>query len=114
MLLQNTQECNLSLNWKLYDFVEENGASICQLKPAQALLDRAREGAPLMAEQLRRDQITGDCRTVHANERARGTIRSSVDGACNKLFACSCFARDQDGGVCGSNLRDKRECLLQG
>src|ERR1700693_46235 len=29
MLLQNTQECDLSLNWKLADFVEEDRASIC-------------------------------------------------------------------------------------
>src|SRR5260370_40501729 len=29
MLLQNTQECDLSLNWKLSDFVEEDRASIC-------------------------------------------------------------------------------------
>src|SRR5229473_3503130 len=29
MLLQNTQECDLSLRWKLSDFVEEKRASIC-------------------------------------------------------------------------------------
>jgi hypothetical protein len=29
MLLQNTQECDLSLNWKLSDFVEEDRGSIC-------------------------------------------------------------------------------------
>src|ERR1700722_2158872 len=63
MLLQNTQECDLSFNWKFSDFVEENRASICQFKPTQALLSRARKGALLMAEQLRSDKITGDCRT---------------------------------------------------
>src|SRR5258708_31464818 len=68
VLLQNTKQINLSLNWKFSDFVEENRASICQLKPTQALLSRAREGALLMAEQLRSDQIAGDCRTVHADE----------------------------------------------
>src|SRR5258708_2702739 len=74
VLLQNTQECNLSLNWKLSDFVEENRASICEFKPTRALLSRAREGALLMAEQLRSDQIAGDCRTVHTNESTRSTI----------------------------------------
>src|SRR6266849_5292678 len=29
MLLQNTKQSNLSLNWKFSDFVEENRASIC-------------------------------------------------------------------------------------
>ncbi len=69
VLLQNTQQSNLSLGWKFSDFVEENRASICYLKPTQALLSCAREGALLMPEQLRRDQIAGDCRTVHADER---------------------------------------------
>src|SRR5260221_4487785 len=48
MLLQNTKQCNLSLGWKLSDFVEEDCASICQLKPTQALLGRAGKGALLM------------------------------------------------------------------
>jgi hypothetical protein len=73
MLLQNTQECDLSLDWKLSDFVEEDRASICQFKPTQALLSRAGKGTLLMAEQLRSDQIAGNCRTVHTNECARGT-----------------------------------------
>jgi hypothetical protein len=33
----------LSLGWKFSDFVEENRASACQLKSAQALLRRAGE-----------------------------------------------------------------------
>src|SRR6266481_9595869 len=37
-----------------------------------------------------------------------------MDGARNKLLACPGFARDQNGGVCGSNLRNKREYFLQG
>src|SRR5258708_22656401 len=37
-----------------------------------------------------------------------------MDGARNKLLACPGFARDQNGGVCGSNLRNKREYSLQG
>ena len=59
VLLQNTQEGNLGLGWKFSDFVQEDRASICQFKPTQALLSRAREGALLMAEQLRSDQDHG-------------------------------------------------------
>src|SRR5258708_24794098 len=43
VLLQNTKQSNLSLGWKLSDFVEENCASICELNPTQALLSRAGE-----------------------------------------------------------------------
>jgi hypothetical protein len=83
VLLQDTKQSNLSLSGKLTDFVEENRGSICELKPTQALLSGAREGAFLMAEQLRGDQVTRESRTVHSNERARSTLRSSVDGAGN-------------------------------
>src|SRR5205814_8282554 len=65
MLLQNTQECDLSLSWKFSDFVEEKRASICQFKPTQTLLSRARKGTLLMAEQFRSDKITGNCCAVH-------------------------------------------------
>src|SRR6266403_644238 len=37
-----------------------------------------------------------------------------MDRTRNKLLARSGFARDQDGGVCGSNLRHMREYFLQG
>src|SRR5260370_3225342 len=32
MFLQNTQESDLGLDWKLADFIEEDGASLSQLK----------------------------------------------------------------------------------
>src|SRR5258708_23347098 len=44
VLLQNTQECNLSLGGKISDFVEEKRASICYFKPTHTFLSRARKG----------------------------------------------------------------------
>src|SRR5712672_556478 len=72
--LKDSQERDLSVRGQFAYFVEENRASICQLKPAQALLSRPRKGALFMAEKLRSDKITGDCGTVHANEPSRSTI----------------------------------------
>src|SRR6266852_3656499 len=37
-----------------------------------------------------------------------------MDRTRNKFLACPGFARDQNAGVCGSNLRHKREYFLQG
>src|SRR5258708_23597853 len=74
MLLQTTQQCDLSLGCKFSDFVEEKRASICQFKPTRTLLSRAREGTLFMAEHFRSDQITGHCCAVHTNEHARSTI----------------------------------------
>ena len=120
VLLQNTQQGHLSLGRKISDFVEEERASICQFKPTQALLSGAGEGPLLMAEQLRSDQVTRDCRAVHAHECARASVRSSVDGARNKLFAGSRFARDENGRVtsarpwrCARARFSKRETFQQ-
>src|SRR5260370_29244197 len=66
-----------------------------------------------MAEQLRRDKITRNCRTVHADERARSTIGSSMYGACNKLFACSRFTRDEDRRITRCDFGDTRENTFQ-
>src|SRR5229473_6381650 len=52
VFLQNTQERNLGLGWKLSDFVEEDRASFGQLKAPQAPLSCPCEGALLMAEQF--------------------------------------------------------------
>src|SRR5712691_8617131 len=37
-----------------------------------------------------------------------------MDRTRSKFLACPGFARDQNGGVCGSNLRHMREYFLQG
>src|SRR6185295_17043343 len=66
-----------------------------------------------MAEQLRGDQVTRDCCAVHANERARVATGSSVDRSRNKLFACSRFTGDQNGGISGRNFGNAREDSLQ-
>jgi hypothetical protein len=44
---------------QLPDFIQENGSSLCQLKPAQAPLQGSGKGAFLMAEQLRGNQRLG-------------------------------------------------------
>jgi hypothetical protein len=54
-----------------------------------------------------------DCSAVHANECARATLGSSVDGPCNKLFARSRFTRDKDRGITSRNFGDAREHSLQ-
>src|SRR5882672_5860775 len=74
MLLQNTQECDLSLSWKFAHFVKEDGSPACEFKSAQALLSCACEGTLFVAEQLRGDQVTRDGGTVYANEGTRGAI----------------------------------------
>src|SRR6266481_2602685 len=114
MFLQNTQESDLCLGRKLSDFIEEDRASFGQLKAPQTPLSRPREGALLMAEQFRCDQVAWNCGAVNTDKRSRGTLRAFVDGTCDQFFARPRFAGDQNGGVCRSNLGDTREYRVQG
>jgi hypothetical protein len=52
VFLQNTQVSDLSLGRKASDFIEEDRASLGQLKAAQTLLGYACKGALLMAQQF--------------------------------------------------------------
>src|SRR5713101_2909602 len=113
MLLQDTQKGNLGFRWQLPDFVQEKRASICQFKPTQTLLSRAREGTLLVSEQLRGDQFTRGCSAVYTNECARAAIRSSVDSLRNKLFPCSRFTGDENGRICRGYLDHPRKNSFQ-
>src|ERR1700693_600619 len=61
-----------------------------------------------MAKQLRGDQVTRYCCTVRTHECARGAVRSSVDGACNKLLACSSFTGYEDCRITWRYFGDAR------
>src|SRR5260370_623868 len=114
MFLQNTQESDLCLGRKLSDFVEEDRASFSQLKAPQAPLSCPGEGALLMAEQFRCDQVAWNCGAVNTDKRSRGTLGAFVDGTCDQFFARPRFAGDQNGGVCRSNFGYTREYRVQG
>src|SRR6202035_4107028 len=66
-----------------------------------------------MTEQLRGNQITGDCGAVHTDECARGALRPSVDRAGNKLFAGSGLTRNKNRGITWRNLGNAREYRFQ-
>ena len=54
--LQDPQECNLSVQRQLADFVEENGSSVRQFKSTDAALHRPGEGALFVAKEFGRNQ----------------------------------------------------------
>src|ERR1700693_1727552 len=66
-----------------------------------------------MAEQLREDQVTGDCCAVHADEGTSRPLGSAVNSACNQFLACSRFTRDENRGIGWCNFGDAREHSLQ-
>ena len=73
-VLDHAQQPDLGGERQLADFVEEQRAAVRLLEPALAARGRAGEGALLVPEQLRVDQLRRNRAAVHAAERpARGT-----------------------------------------
>src|SRR5262249_27822055 len=70
VLLQHTQEGDLSLGGKLTDLVQKDRTAFGQLEATETSLNRARERTFLMPEQLRRDQRRRDRSAIHTHEGA--------------------------------------------
>src|ERR1700730_17997976 len=86
---------------------------MCNLKAALAALQRAGEGAFLVAKQLRRDQGGMNRRTVYADEGLAGTLRVLVYGASNQFFSGAGFAGDKHRGIGGGHFYNAGEHGLQ-
>ena len=74
-LLQEAQQLDLQRQRDVADLVEEQRAAMGQLDLALGRLDRAGEGALLVAEQLAFEQVLGDRRAVDRDEARRRARR---------------------------------------
>src|SRR5437773_12530458 len=95
MILKDTEQRDLCFRRQIANLVEEDRAAIGGLEPAEAPLQRARERALLVAEELGGDERRGDRRTAHANEGATRSMRFRVDGPCDQLFAATGCTADE-------------------
>ena len=69
-LLKNPQQRDLGCGRKLADLIQENRAAVGRFKAPHTPLERAREGALFVPEQLGRNQRGRNRGAVHANEGA--------------------------------------------
>ncbi len=69
VFLQNAQQSDLGFGRKLSNFVKKDYAPFGQFKASQAPLSCPSEGAFLMAEQLRGDQVTWNGCAIHTHKR---------------------------------------------
>ena len=81
------------------DFVEQQGAAVGLLELADAAAGGAGEGAFLVAEQFRFQQVFGDGRAVDGDERLFSARRAAVHVARQHFLAGAAFAGDQHRGV---------------
>src|SRR4029077_21082612 len=69
-LLEHSQERDLGFWWQLSDFIQKERAPVGRFESPDSPLNGAREGALLMAEELRGDERRGNRGAVDADERA--------------------------------------------
>ena len=110
LLLQHAQHLGLRLQAHVADFVEEDRAAVGDLELAPPVVDRAGEGAAHVAEQLAFDQLLGNGRAVHLDERRRLAAAQRVDRAGDQLLARPVLAVDQHAAV---GRRRHRHLLAQ-
>ena len=94
-LLQCAEQLRLQADVHLADLVEQERAAAGGLELADPAGDGAAEGALLVAEQLRFEQVLRDRRAVQRNERAARAARAAMQVARQHLLAGARFTRDQ-------------------
>src|SRR5262245_7322526 len=108
-ILQGAQQLDLRVEWQLAHLVEEQRAAVGLLELADALVDGARERAPLMAEQNALDQVLGDGAAVDGDEGLCLALALALDGARDQLLADAALALDQHGDIGGGGAATKSD-----
>ena len=111
-LLEDAQQPRLGLERHVADLVEEQGAALGLLEPADAARVGAGERALLVAEQLALDQLARDRRHIDGDERAALAPAEIVQRLGDQLLARAGLAGDQDGQVGIHQPRDDAVDLL--
>ena len=98
-LLKHAQQARLRLHRHVADFVEEQRPAFGLLETARGAGIGAGEGAALVAEQLRLDQIARDRRHVDGDERAVAPLAVVVQRARDQFLAGAGLAGDHHGEI---------------
>ena len=99
LLLEGLQELRLDRRVHVADLVEEDDPAVPHLEEAGLRVHRAREGASLVAEELRLEELAREPRAVEVDESlfAPGAVR--VDPPREDPLPRSGLAEDEDGAV---------------
>jgi hypothetical protein len=106
-VLQYVEKLRLKADRDLADLVEHERALRGQFELARLVAIRARERAPLMAEQLRLEQFLRQRRAIDLQELVPGARRPAMNGARDDLFPDPALAGQQHCRVGRRDLRDE-------
>lgn len=113
-LLQHAQQACLRLGRHVADLIEEQRAAGGLLEPADAAVERAGEGAALMAEQFGLDQFARDGGHVDGHEGPGAALAVVVQRARDQFLPGAALARDHGREVGGRQARDGAVDFLHG
>src|SRR2546422_4461749 len=99
LVLQYTQQLGLQAERQVADLVEEQRAAVRHLEQPGLGGMGVRKGAALVTEQLGLDEVLGECRAVHRDERGTATRAALVDRPCQEFLPGPRLADDQGARV---------------
>ena len=109
---QHAQQAHLQREAHVADLVQEQRAAVRLLEAPAAHGVRARERAPLVAEQFRLQQLRGDRRGVERDERAIGARAVPVQCARDQLLAGAGLSGHEHREARAGQAADRAEHLL--
>ena len=122
--MEDAEQLDLGIQRQFADFVQEQGATIGFLEAADLAVECAGEGAALMAEQFRFDEILGNRAAIDRDQRLLRARAGGVDGIGDDFLADAAFPLDQHrhagtGGLGGdgegrAEAGDRSDDLVKG
>ena len=110
--LERAEELGLRVGAQVADLVEEEGARVRQLEPAQPALRGPGEGTALVAEHLRFHQIARDGGAVDGHERAAGAPARGMDRRRRQLLSGAALPCEEHPRLGRPHPGDERPHLL--
>src|SRR5271165_5313141 len=111
-VFEHPQQLRLGGDRHLADFVEQQSAALGEFKASGAAIERSRESAFLVAENLAFDERLGNGGAVDGDKGLSLAITERVDGARYEFFAGSAFTGNENRGGAGSyHLHQAKDVL---
>src|SRR5690606_9530785 len=101
--LDHAQQLGLQLERELRDFVEKQGTAVRELDVARRVLDRARERAARVTEQLALEQVRGERGAVERAKRTGVARRQRVQCVRDELLAGAGLAANEHRDILGGD-----------
>ena len=112
MLLQNTQNFHLHIQWHVANFIQEQRAAFGHFKTARTAVNGSGKGALFMAEQFTFQQFSRNSATVNRHKRFITTMGMVMQIARNDFFAGARFALNHHADVFIGNLHNQFTNML--